>query len=356
VLRAVATALFAWTPLAVASVLAGARPGTDVSFFGDVAVHVRFLLVVPLLILADASIGPRSRLVVCEFLKSGLIEGTEMSRYESAVQRARHLLNSALAEIVMILAAIGMALLAARAVTSEEIVFWFEHASGAGAGMTPAGWWYAFIATPIVMFLFLRWMWRYLIWIWFLRRVSKMRLSLSATHPDLMGGLGFVAFHQTVFARLTLAASCGAAAAAANRILHSGADLNDHLWAVAAFTVLAVVIGVAPLLSFTAPLVRLKRRGIFEYGRVATDYVLSFERKWLGDRPPRDEPLLGSGDIQSLADIGGSFQRVQGMKVALVDRRITLSFAAAAIVPALPLLLTSMPFKDIARLLIKIVV
>jgi hypothetical protein len=70
VLRAVATALFTWAPLAVASVLAGVRPGTQVSFFDDVAVHVRFLLVVPLLILAEAAIGPRSRLVVCEFVKS----------------------------------------------------------------------------------------------------------------------------------------------------------------------------------------------------------------------------------------------------------------------------------------------
>ena len=37
-----------------------------------------------------------------------------------------------------------------------------------------------------------------------------------------------------------------------------------------------------------------------------------FDRKWLYGGAPPDEPLVGSADIQSLADLGNSFEIVKG--------------------------------------------
>ena len=65
------------------------------------------------------------------------------------------------------------------------------------------------------------------------------------------------------------------------------------------------------------------------------------------------EQLLGTSDIQSLADIGGSFERVDHMKVMPFDRRTVMAFAFSAAAPMLPLLLTVMPLSDVIRFLLK---
>jgi len=120
------------------------------------------------------------------------------------------------------------------------------------------------------------------------------------------------------------APSTSVAAAAANRILYSGAALKDHQAALAAFAVLSIAVGVAPLIAFTPALVRLRQAGVLTYGRLATDYVQSFERKWLDPKAPRDELLLGSPDIQSLSDMGGSFDRAIRTSPTLIDRRVIM--------------------------------
>src|ERR1043165_9956549 len=64
--RAVLVALFCWVPLLVASLL---KPNhdADISFFREISVHARFLLIVPILIFAEGPIGVRSRIVTGQF-------------------------------------------------------------------------------------------------------------------------------------------------------------------------------------------------------------------------------------------------------------------------------------------------
>ena len=100
-LRAFITALVIWLPLAVLAFVEP-NPGADISFPRDIAAHVRFLLVVPILILAEATIGHRSRLVVSQFLSSGLVPDSEAHRFESAVKRGRRLLDSVIAELLIV--------------------------------------------------------------------------------------------------------------------------------------------------------------------------------------------------------------------------------------------------------------
>ena len=81
VLRAVILALSAWVPLLILSLLNREDTGARVTFFHDIAVHVRFLLVIPLLILAEAPIGQRTRTVAQTFLRSGLVRPADRGRY-----------------------------------------------------------------------------------------------------------------------------------------------------------------------------------------------------------------------------------------------------------------------------------
>ncbi|WP_226797622.1 hypothetical protein [Cupriavidus necator] len=62
-----------------------------------------------------------------------------------------------------------------------------------------------------------------------------------------------------------------------------------------------------------------------------------------------DEPLLGSGDIQSLADLANSFEVVRGMRLAPITRDAILQLAAAVLIPIVPLALTMMPLEDLLK-------
>jgi hypothetical protein len=166
-----------------------------------------------------------------------------------------------------------------------------------------------------------------------------------------MGGLGFVVFHQSVFCMITVAVSSAVSAAAANRILYADATLKSYQWPIIGIVVLSIAFGLAPLLVFTPRLVEEKRAAWGRYTRFASEYVWRFEKKWLDARSSED--MLGSGDIQSLADIGGSFERMVDMRVVVLDRRAAISFMASAVAPLLPLLLTMMPLRDIVRILFK---
>jgi hypothetical protein len=350
-LRALITALVIWLPLAVLAFLEP-NPGMDVPFTHDIAAHVRFLLVVPLLILAEGTIGRRSRMVVAQFLSSGLVPDSEAGRFESAARRGRRLIDSWIAEIIIIAVSALLVSMAVHGVLAEPALFWFEKVSSQGNVLTRAGWWYAAVATPVFVFLLLRWFWRYLIWWWFLGRVARLDLRLTGAHPDRTGGLGFVSFHHSMFASLTFAVACAVSAAAANRILWADATLQSYKIPLVLITIGAVLCGVAPLLVFTAQLIRAKRRNWMSYSRFASDYVWMFEQKWMGKKTP-DEEALGSGDIQSLADLGAGFERMIEMRPTAIDRRLLLSFLVAAVAPLLPLTLTVMPLRDILKMMLK---
>lgn len=347
--RALVAALFCWVPLLIASMLRP-NPAADISFLRDIAVHARFLLIVPILIFAEAPIGVRTRIVTGQFMASGLIDDDSTTEYKAVMQRGRGLINSWLAEFLILALSATLVWIAVKGLLLESSSFWFERVTEHGVGLSPAGWWCFAVATPISIFLMLRWLWRYLVWCWFLARVSRMNLKLTGAHPDRLGGLGFVMFHQTVFALITFAVGCAVSAAAANRILYSGATLLSYKWPIVGIAAFSVLFGLLPLFVFTPRLARTKRAAWGKYTRFGSEYVWRFEKKWMNDDNGPEE-MLGSSDIQSMADLGGTFERMVEMRIFAIDRRTALSFALAFVAPMLPLVLTMMPLKDIVKML-----
>jgi hypothetical protein len=189
------------------------------------------------------------------------------------------------------------------------------------------------VSLPIFQFLMLRWYFRLFIWMRFLRQVSRIDLSLVPTHPDRVGGLGFLA--NTVYAFTPLAVAHGAVLAGmiANRIFYLGAALPDFKVEIAVIVVFLLCVVLGPLLVFAPQLAQAKRTGNREYGTLAERYVREFDAKWLRGGAPADEPFVGSGDIQSLADLGNSFEVVRTMQIAPITRDAIIRLAVATLVP-----------------------
>jgi hypothetical protein len=102
-------------------------------------------------------------------------------------------------------------------------------------------------------------------------------------------------------------------------------------------------------LLFAGRLAESKRAGLREYGTLAERYVREFDGKWLRGGAPADEPFVGSADIQSLADLGSSYEVVRSMRLAPVTRDAVIQLAVATLLPVLPLALTLMSLEDLVR-------
>ncbi len=129
--------------------------------------------------------------------------------------------------------------------------------------------------------------------------------------------------------------------------MFAGENLASYWPVCLATIVLALVIFVGPLLIFVPKLFALKHRGLTGYGILASHFTQAFDRKWIPDEPVPAEPLLGTGDIQSLADQGNSFQMVRKMGLVPIDISNLVIIAVLAAAPALPLVATKVPLKVI---------
>jgi hypothetical protein len=352
--RVIVITLIAWLPLLVLSAFEGrlAGGGAAVPFLFDFEVHVRYLVALPLLIIAELVVHRRMRPLVQQFLERNLIPASAMARFEATIASAYRLRNSALAELLLIAFVYGVGVLVIwRQYVALDTETWYSTPSADGSKLLPAGIWYGYVSLPIFQFLVARWYFRLFIWARFLWQVSRIRLSLVPTHPDRVGGLGFLANTSYAFALIGVALGALLAGQLASRIFFLEIPLTQFKAEIATLVVFLLCTFLGPLLVFSGQLAQAKRKGLREYGTLAERYVREFDAKWLRGGATADEPLVGSADIQSLADLGNSYEVVRSMRIAPVTRDAILRLAAAALVPIVPLLLTMMPLEELVKML-----
>jgi len=219
----------------------------------------------------------------------------------------------------------------------------------AGSSLSVAGMWYTFVSVPLFQFLLLRWYFRLFVWARFLWQVSRIDISLVPTHPDRAGGLGFLSSTAFAFVPLALAHGAVLSGMIANRVLLIGTPLTEFKVEIGVVVVFVQCLVFVPLLMFAPQLAEAKRRGLREYGTLAERYVREFDVKWLRGGAPPVEGLIGSADLQSLADLGNSFEVVRTMRAALMTRDAIIQLAVATLLPLAPLLLTIMPLEELLK-------
>lgn len=351
-------ALFCWLPLLILSAVQGnlLQGKLAVPFLYDFEAHGRFLVVVPLLIIAELVVHQRMRVLVKQFPERKLIPAASMERFHAAIGSALRLRNSTAAEVALVAVVYGIGIqLIWRHYTSLDTNSWYAAPSVEGSQLTLAGMWLGYVSLPIFQFLLLRWYFRLFIWARFLWQTSRIELTLSPIHPDRLGGLGFLAGTTFAFMPLLLAHGAMLAGNLANRIFYLGAPLLSFKYEIIALVVVLLGVVLLPLLVFAPRLAAVKRTGLLEYGAFAQRYAQEFDAKWLRGGASAGESPLGSADIQSLADLNNSLQIVAGMRVAPITRDTLILLVAAIVAPLAPLVLTMMPLEELLKRLIGIV-
>jgi hypothetical protein len=357
--RVVFFSLLTWLPLLVLSAAEGTAWGGHlaVPFLRDVSVHARFLVAVPLLIMAELLVHRRIRGVVAQFLERDLIPEAALARFDAAIAEATRLRNSVAVEVALIafVYVVGIAFIWRQffALSSDS---WYARGAAGGEGLSIAGLWLVLVSLPIFQFLLARWYFRLFVWARFLWHVARIEIRILPTHPDGVGGLAFLG--GVAFAMAPLAAAHGAllAGVLAQDIFFAHAILTEYKVQVLAMVVFMLCLVVGPLLVFTPQLATAKRAANREYGALAQRYARAFDTKWMRGGAPADEPFIGSADIQSLTDLTNALNVVRGMQIVPFTRQALVQIAVATLLPIGPLLLAIMPLDDLLKILIGVVV
>jgi hypothetical protein len=353
--RSMLAVLIVWAPLFVLSAIESLmlKENKLGSLIGDLTVLSRYLIVVPLFILAEDSTIFRLGQIAHNFIDAGIITAADRPRFDGIVAQARRLLNSASVEVgVVVLAYLAMIILM-QVFPDQDIPLW--HKAGGGAtGYSWAGWWHVLVSAPVALVLLLGWLWRIFLWGLFLFRVSRLDLHLVATHPDLVGGLQFVGLSLRAFLLLSFTISTSAAGGVAHRVLYTGTSFFTFKYVIVAVVILSVVLFVGPVLVFGDKLVEARRRGILDYGGLAGAVGHQLEKRWLDYRSNVDEGALDVPHFSATTDLYQVVSNVYQMKAFPIDTQDLIALIVVTLLPFLPALLFEIPVDEIFSDLVKV--
>ncbi len=358
--RPLVLALLVWLPLLLLTILGGRfNSGVDIPFLSDIENHVRFLVALPLLLAGETFIqrllSPRIR----NFVTRKIIREADMPKFRAAIDSAQRKRDSVSIELIMLVSvdAAGPWFYGdVMASASAQAATWYATPDGASWNLTIAGYWMVFISLPLFQFFLLRWYFRIVIWFVFLLRVSRLDLNLYATHTDRAGGIGFLNKCAYSFSYGLLAQGALLSGYIAGQAMHFGADPRAYKLETAGLLIIVLASVLAPLALFAPKLISAKWDGGGAFGTFASRYVEEFDDKWVRGRMPTDEQLLGTVDIQSLADLGSSAGVIDEMKTVPFSLTDVAYLAAVTLAPLLPLLLFVFSLEDLLERLIEVLV
>jgi hypothetical protein len=153
--RAVALVAIAWLPLLGLSLKGGLAFGhrVQIPLLYDFSMYGRFLVGLPLLVLAEIVIDPAIRRSVEEFVNAGIVQDDGLREFEDVLHNTQRLRDSAIPELILLVLAFFPVFLFEHEWTPGAVSSWHTTAQG----MTTPGWWFAVISAPLLRFIMYRW-------------------------------------------------------------------------------------------------------------------------------------------------------------------------------------------------------
>jgi hypothetical protein len=349
--RAIVAVMVAWVPLAVLATVEGValRPNPRESFLLDVAAYSRYLLALPLLIIAEHVVLPKLGQVANHFATSSLVPASEQGRYHELVVSTRRWVSSPAAAVVILALAYLTTWRLTEIVYPGTISTWSELITNGERTVTIAARWRLLVSQPLYVMMLGLWVWRALVWARFLFKVARLDLALVASHPDHMGGLRFVNSSIRAFPIVGFAIAAGMAGNIADKVLFDGRSVLDYTHAMAMVEILVLVLFVGPLFALGAPLRRLRAAGVRRYGELASEVGGRFERQWLRSRGADADDPLHATDFSALADLYAVVASVREIKLIPIEVRGMAPLLLTTFVPFIPLLLLAAPLSEMLR-------
>ncbi|MDZ4834395.1 MAG: hypothetical protein SGJ27_11515 [Candidatus Melainabacteria bacterium] len=345
----------AFVPLMVLSLATGIELNGSITMplRSDHVTMSRYLLAAPILMLSE--LLTRKWLTKATARFRDIVEESDVDRYNQMSSSCFRLRDSIYIDFIILAIAFTSSICGTSIVLAIEPSSWQARMHEGSTALSIPGYWNTFLSQPLFRFVVLSWFVDYLVWTYFLFRVSRLPLRIIASHADGVGGLSFVSATQSQFAVTAFALSCAICSVVAQTVQHSHVKLQSFTHLGIVFLAVILILFVGPLLVFTPRLAQTRLHGIYMYGALCHELSRTFASKWIPVREKKSEsePILGSGDPSTLADMNSNFQTVQKMKPVLFDRQFVTGFVVATCLPALPLVASVIPLKDLCMQLLK---
>jgi hypothetical protein len=334
-------ALLCWLPLAMLSLFILGWPQFYLLFLRDISTHVRLLLVLPILIFARRSVNNSFNNAISFFYQTKIVDNTNKEAFEQVIDKIEKLKNSKIVDYIIIVLVYFSFFYQENNRINNANTYAPWHL--VNDHITVAGWWYLLISLPILQLLLYRWLYTIILWIVFLRKISKLDLHLSSLHPDGVGGLGFLQYTQLSFFPVALAFSALSAAVTNNLIIFSGISIIDYKIAIGSVLVFVLLLFMLPLLLLIPLLAKVKRHYFMQYSLQSWPITREYEDELKAFCKTGEE----HPDTSWHVDLLGSFEKTHDMKIILIDKTTLIAFTAAVILPFLPVIAQQVPLKEL---------
>jgi hypothetical protein len=351
-----ASVILGWLMLLLLCLAAGTAYGDRVTvpFLRDFFAYGRYLVAAPLLLLMNVLVERRTARALSYLHDSGLVAEVEEAVRGIVLAAARAWQSRLLRWILIALTAanVGLGWLYMRVAETSSWMFTGEPGAG---HLSWAGTWNLLVGGAIVKFLGLMALAKMLIWLWVLRRLSKLPLRINPLHPDRCCGLRLLGQTQLAFAPLISALSVQLGCAIAVGVRYHGMSLAGFRWIAAVFIVLAVVVLLGPLAVFarrSLHAIEEAEKSFGAWANLAGRYTAEERVAPRGD--PADQ--LSQPEISAFTDASSTFASLLESKIVPIDRRLLIAVLAAATVPMILPLLVLLPLRSIMADLVKILI
>jgi hypothetical protein len=325
--RCLAIVLVTWVPVALLAWRQGLVDVaiTPTNFFADFAAYAQFLIGLPLFIVAEAVVDRSTREAARQFIACGIIgprDTSAIGRLHDLIKRLRQSPWSDWA-CVFIGYGISLAILIPE-FGPDPLPTWHAQGDANSRMLTAAGIWEFFIALPVLQYIWLRFTWKILLWIFYLYRITRFHLDLHPTHPDLTGGIGFISEAQGRFALYILAYGISNVAATVGyeiAVLNYDLSIAPVWGPLVGFAIGAPLLFTLPLFMFTKQLYRSRERALAAYRERVTEHSRQVESRWLNRSEKALEPEQEVRELAELTTLGTMFSRIENMRVVPFDLR-----------------------------------
>jgi hypothetical protein len=352
--RALALALVTWLPIAVWALLSGRAltSGADEPLLHHFGIQVRCLVAIPLFVVAEGVAHGLTTRILPHFVRSGLVTEADRPRFREILVAVARLRDRTLPWVLILGVVVAFEALGPTA--SHELVW-------AGDGPAPTsfgfgGWWFNWVVRPIFVALLLGWLWRLILLCVLFRRIAGLDLALVPTHPDGAGGVGFLERVPSLFSPIAFGISAVLASRWAHDVLYHGVHVDSLRLQMIAVVVIALLLFLAPLVLWYAPLRTCKRNALLDYGTLVGEHGRLVRRRWILRQPVADAALLGAPEIGPVADTITLYEAVRKMRIVPIGRSSLLMIALAAGLPMLPVLAIEIPIRELLKGLLKALV
>jgi hypothetical protein len=351
--RALFFALLTWLPIIIWAALESRLLDRAIGepLLAHYGVHVRCLVAIPLLILAEGMALRIVRVIVSQFLENGLIIDSQRDRFIQIIQDITQLRDKAFPWVIVFALTLLWLIGAPDSLHAHELS-WATLDVGLGFG----GWWFLYVVRPVFTILLLGWLWRIGLLFLLFYRISKLDLALVPAHPDGNGGLGSLQKLPKAFILVTLAMSAVLASRWIHDSLYHQIALDTLKLPLLSFAVLWGLTILMPLFVFSAKMISTRKKAMRQYSALLAEHGKLIHQKWILGQKIGERDILDSPELGPSADIQTIYAAVKNMRIVPIGKSCIMPIIVPIALPMIIVAATQIPLMKILTTLFKALV